>query len=364
MAMSQRFAAALLAAGVALTLGGPAAAAPPRDQQWYLDRIGVPQAHALTTGQGVLVGMFQSAVDTGDPDLAGRVRPARYVGSGGDIKPRPAGAESAAARAIGTGLTGLVVARGGTGPLGVAPGAEIQPINGPVGAEKVSQALRWLVDQGAKVIDMSGGFTVDDDTERIDGVNYALAKDVVVIVDARRADRLPEEATTGVLVVGGVTNDTERDGTASFGSRIDLSAPGATLGLVGLTGERSSGRPYGPIAAQGDLQACAITAGVVALVRARHPELNAASVIDRVLGTATDAGPPGPDSTYGAGVVDADAALTNDRPAVTANPLGDPGPPDSDGLFARYGVALAAVAAGFVVAAVVVLTMRRRRRRS
>jgi membrane-anchored mycosin MYCP len=360
----RRRAAALVVvvAGLSVVPVTPAAAAP-RDEQWYLDRLGAPAAQAVSTGDGVLIGMFQSSVDIADPALGGRVRPAKRVGPGGAVQDIPPGEVSAAGRAADTGAAGLVVARGSDGLLGVAPGAQIQPINGPTGEEKASQALRWLTDQGAKVIDMSGGFTVDNDTERIDGIAYALSKDVVVMMDARRADDLKDSATTGVLVVAGLTEDNERDGTASFGSRVDLAAPGATLGLIGRTGERTNG----PIATQGDIQACAITAGVVALVRAAHPELKAASVVDRLLGTAKDLGPAGRDSTYGAGLVDAAAAVTTDRPAVTANPLGDPGPPRDGGPTDRtiglVAIAGAAVVMVLIVVGVILLVVRRSRHR-
>ncbi|GIF00001.1 S8 family serine peptidase [Paractinoplanes rishiriensis] len=340
----------LLAAVAAVVLAAPPSTAPAG--QWHLDRIGVPQAQAVSQGDGVLVGMFLASVDTTLPALGGRVRPGKYVGSGGEIKDRPASADTEAGKEASTALAGLVVAQGTGGVLGVAPRAEIQPINGPVGEEKVSQALRWLTDQGAKVIDMSGGFTVDKDTKSIDGVNYALSKNVVVILDARQADRLDRDATTGVLVVGGVTEKGERDSGDSFDSRIDLSAPGATLGLQGVTG---------PVAAQGDQQASAITAGVAALILAKDPQLSAPSVLDRLIGTAKDAGPAGKDSTFGAGVVDAAAAVTADRVPVAENPLGDPGPPEGDGLPVILVGAAVAVAAVLLVV-VLWLVLRRRRR--
>ena len=74
---------------------------------------------------------------------------------------------------------------------------------------------------------------------------------------------------------------------------------------------------------QGTSGATPIVAGVVALVRAAHPELDAANVINRIVTTAHDAGPRGPDVTYGYGLVDATAAVTATVAAVTANPMGD-----------------------------------------
>ena len=63
--------------------------------------------------------------------------------------------------------------------------------------------------------------------------------------------------------------------------------------------------------------------GIVALVRAAHPELDAANVIQRMIATARDAGDAGADPIYGFGLVDAFAAVTADVPAVDANPMGD-----------------------------------------
>jgi hypothetical protein len=68
-----------------------------------------------------------------------------------------------------------------------------------------------------------------------------------------------------------------------------------------------------------------IVAGVVALVMAAHPELDAANVINRITATARDAGAPGPDVAYGFGLLDADAAVRAEVPRVTENPMGDLG---------------------------------------
>jgi subtilisin family serine protease len=73
----------------------------------------------------------------------------------------------------------------------------------------------------------------------------------------------------------------------------------------------------------GSSGATPIVAGVVALVRAAHPGLDAANVVNRVLATATDAGAAGVDPLYGYGRVDAAAAVSARVPAVRANLLGD-----------------------------------------
>jgi subtilisin family serine protease len=65
-----------------------------------------------------------------------------------------------------------------------------------------------------------------------------------------------------------------------------------------------------------------IVAGIAALVRAAHPELDAANVINRILTTARPQTDQTPDPLYGYGIVDAFAAVTSDVPRVSTNPLG------------------------------------------
>jgi subtilase family serine protease len=72
----------------------------------------------------------------------------------------------------------------------------------------------------------------------------------------------------------------------------------------------------------GSSGATPLVAGLVALVRASHPELNAANVIQRVLATATPVGTV-PSPTYGYGIINASAAVSSEVAPVEANPLGD-----------------------------------------
>jgi hypothetical protein len=50
--------------------------------------------------------------------------------------------------------------------------------------------------------------------------------------------------------------------------------------------------------------------------------MSAEQVINRIVSTAKDAGPPGKDPLYGYGILNAEAALKADVPEVSANPLG------------------------------------------
>jgi subtilisin family serine protease len=72
----------------------------------------------------------------------------------------------------------------------------------------------------------------------------------------------------------------------------------------------------------GTSAAAPLVSGLVALVRAAYPDLDAANVINRVIRTADPKGEEVPSPLYGYGIIDPVAALTAEVEAVEANPLG------------------------------------------
>jgi subtilisin family serine protease len=118
----------------------------------------------------------------------------------------------------------------------------------------------------------------------------------------------------GVLTVAGLDDNGEASYDASSqGITIGVSAPSEAL--VGV----APGGAY--MKWSGSSGATPIVAGLVALVRASHPELDANNVINRIISTATPVGEV-PSPIYGYGKIDAYAAVTADVPPVTVNPLG------------------------------------------
>jgi subtilisin family serine protease len=119
-----------------------------------------------------------------------------------------------------------------------------------------------------------------------------------------------------VLTVSGV----DENGTASS----DATAQGITIGVAAPSEELVGVVPGGQyVTWSGTSGATPIVSGIVALVRAAHPDLDAANVINRVIQSARDVGPSGADFTYGFGLVDAEAAVEDDIAAVDENPMGD-----------------------------------------
>jgi membrane-anchored mycosin MYCP len=314
-------------------LATPAWAEPVRSLQWHLATLKIDEVHKLSTGAGVVVAVLDTGVQSTHPDLAGRVLDGVHVSDAGtadDDKGLVDGTNH------GTAVAGLIAAKGG-GPdhaLGIAPDARILPVTvhlGDFGPTDAPAGIRWAVDHGAKVINLSiGGQHTNDEYDA--AVRYALDHDVVVVAAAGNV----KNGDAGVQVPGrlpGVLAVTAVDRTGTFwsgsahGPQVGLAAPG--VDIESLANHFSDGKPGGYIHASGTSGAAPMVAGAAALVRSRYPALKAPDVVNRLIRTADDAGPAGRDDEYGFGRLDILRALTADVPHVDANPLGAPAHPTS-----------------------------------
>ncbi|ROS51484.1 S8 family serine peptidase [Frigoribacterium sp. PhB24] len=322
---------------VAIVLGALVAAVVPasaatadqvRDAEYWLADYGVQRAWQTTRGAGTTVAVIDTGVDSSVRELQGVVVGGTDVsGLGSADGQTPVGDDPN----HGT-LVGSMVAGRGTGPgdgvIGVAPEADLLSVSVGFGSsavdsdDQIARAVRWSVDAGADVINMSlTRNTLDWPTSWDDAFLYAMEHDVVVVAAAgNRGSGTTEVGAPatmpGVLTVAGV----DRQGTASF----DASSQGITIG-VAAPSEDLVGVGPGDVhySWSGTSGATPLVAGIVALVRSAHPELGAADVINRVVSTATPKGSSTPDPLYGYGLVDAAAAVNASVPAVAANPMGD-----------------------------------------
>ena len=318
---------ALLGLPATVSPVGPAQADQVREREYWLADYGIENAWSLTRGAGVRIAIIDTGVDGTHPDLVGAVvGGADFSGLGSTNGQTPVGYE----RRHGTMVASLAAGRGNNGSdgvLGSAPEAEILSLSvsftgGVISSdEQIAHAVRFAVDNGADIISLSLTRNTRDWPESWDDAfGYAEDNDVVVIAAAgnRGSGTLSVGAPAtmpGVLTVGGVTQAGEAsDSASSQGITIGVMAP--SEGLVGAIPEG------GYVAWSGTSGATPIVAGIVALVRARYPDMNAANVINRILASARPVGNTIPDPLYGYGLVDAYAALVDDVPTVSANPLG------------------------------------------
>ncbi|RIV31608.1 type VII secretion-associated serine protease mycosin [Micromonospora radicis] len=321
------------------TLGVPVAYAPGdvadradqvRDEQWQLDKLGAKVAWRTSTGRGVTVAVIDSGVDGSHPDLAGRVLPGiDLVSPGGTSEPDPVG--------HGTTVAGLIAGRNDDrqGVVGLAPDARILPVrvldeeNRYDDALIVAQGVRWAVDNGAQVINLSLGGSGDSPALAA-AIDYAFARDVVVVACTGNLATSPDAKVwyparePGVIAVSGL----ERASNNLWSGAITGRATILTAPASGLVGARP---PSGYWRVQGTSFAAPLVAATAALVRSRYPKMSAGDVVNRLLVTAKDIGPTGRDDRFGYGLVDPIAALTADVPLVYQNPLDDNDPPGISG---------------------------------
>jgi subtilisin family serine protease len=238
--------AAVLAAGAmagTLLVGPDAHADSWRDKEYWLSESGITKAWDVSKGANVKVAVIDSGVDGGHPDLGGVV----VGGSDASGAGNPDGQKSIGAKPEhGTLVATMLAGRGhqpkdstakpsagaspSTGPdgiVGVAPEAQILSVSTWLGSpnpggksdqEQIPAAVRWAVDNGARVINISLGSTSPEWPQSWDAAFlYAEQKDVVIVAAAgnRQGGNVQVGAPAtipGVLTVAGL----DRAGAASI----------------------------------------------------------------------------------------------------------------------------------------------------
>ncbi|MFT5287803.1 MAG: subtilisin family serine protease [Planctomycetota bacterium] len=113
---------------------------------------------------------------------------------------------------------------------------------------------------------------------------------------------------SSVLAIGSITRTGALSGFSNFGTDIAFTAPGSSIRTTDRSG--SAGYTTGDFATvQGTSFASPYAAGVAALLLSLDPTLGAFEITAILQGSVKDLGVPGPDTTFGAGLVDAHAAL-------------------------------------------------------
>jgi subtilisin family serine protease len=298
--------------------------------------LGLAGAWSITKGSGdVIIAVVDSGVSPVHPEFAGRLV-AGYDFINKDDDP-------ADDHGHGTHVAGIAAAGiNGVGTVGVCPECKIMPVkvlnerNGGTWSS-VSKGILFAVDNGADVINLSLGATVSS-TTLISSVQYALDHDVVVVAAAGNlANNAPffPAAAPGVVGVSGTDAEDRYWPVSNYGDFIDVAAPGVNIYSSYYSLANGSGYAY----MSGTSMASPFVTGLAALIRSRRPDLSAVEVAGLLSSTAKDLGDPAWDRYYGAGRVDAHAALVaaNDGmdPATPAEPP-LPAVPDPARAYAVY----------------------------
>ncbi|MEU6216771.1 type VII secretion-associated serine protease mycosin [Streptomyces sp. NPDC047022] len=295
-----------------------------RSQQWFLDAMHAEEMWRTSTGRGVTVAVIDSGVDWNNPDLKGQVL------KGKDLAPASRGGdEHTDFEGHGTGMAGLIAGTGayggGKGAFGLAPGTKILPVRLPgehdgnpfAGPSYISKAIRYAVDAGARVINISRASTVGS-PELTAAVKYALKQDSLIFAgvgnDGDKGNPIEYPgATPGVVGVAAVGKDLRRSSFSEYGPQVDIAAPGQDM-------VHACGGKTGLCKTEGTSDATALASASAALIWSVHPDWTNNQVLRVMLNTA--GGPTNGakrNDSIGYGIV---------RPRIALQSPGDPGPAD------------------------------------
>jgi serine protease len=337
---------ARLAAPASAPAGGPTPGAPddeaawkgfPNDPQyryqWHLRQIHMPAAWKLNQGDGVVVAVIDTGVKRVS-DLAGveLVAGHNFVAKDDHFEDD---------HGHGTHVAGTIAqaTNNGVGVAGIAFHAKIMPLkvlsrtgSGTVG--DIADAIRYAADHGAQVINMSLGGRFPSKV-LAKAVKYAHDKGVVVVCaagnDGRGRVSYPA-AYPGAIAVAATQYDETTTFYSNWGKEIDVAAPGGNVRVD----QNGDGKPDGVLQNtlvpgdptkddyffyMGTSMASPHVAGVAALVVASG--VTQPDAVEKILKeSARHPKQVKWDEHYGAGIVDAQAALTKTEVAYGGYQLG------------------------------------------
>lgn len=289
------------------------------NKQWHHKTIGSVPAWAKQKGsKNVLVAIVDTGVDCGHPDLAANIDTSKTFSAYND-----SGCEDM--QGHGTHVAGTVgaVTDNQIGVAGVAPditlmSAKVLSNSGSGSYASVAAGIVAAADAGADIISMSLGGP-SNSAVITEAIKHAISKGALPVAamgnDGNERPSYPA-AIDGVFSVGATAINDQRARFSQYGSHIDIAAPG--VNIMATFPRNASGMPgkdYGAIS--GTSMATPIVSAVAALVMSQNPGISPEQVKTILKASAVDAGDPGFDKYYGAGIVNAEAAL-NASPAGVA----------------------------------------------
>jgi len=278
-----------------------------------LPLIGVPAAWKISTGSpSVVVAVLDTGITTTNPDLAG----VKLVSPYNVLAPSSAPTD---VNGHGTHVTGTIVAKtnNGTGVAGIAPGVSVMPVkvlgdNGSGYWSDFISGLNYAVAHGANIVNMSLGSTLSAAyvTSFQPAFDAAFAAGVTVVASAGNEGNSTVSypcAFNHVICVAATDNTNAHASFSNINSYIDISAPGVSIASTYIN--------YTYAMASGTSMSAPHIAAVAALVLSVHPADSPAQIEAALKSTATHLGAAGINTTFGAGQVNAGAAVAA-TPAV------------------------------------------------
>ncbi|MBN1316286.1 MAG: S8 family serine peptidase, partial [Anaerolineales bacterium] len=205
----------------------------------------------------------------------------------------------------------------GQGIAGICPQCRILPLKvldsvGSGNLSDVAAAIRYSVDQGADVINLSLGGE-DCTADLADAINYAYERNVTIV--ASSGNSCPVKVALGletfevsypaqfgrVIAVGATNSSDNRAYFSHYGATLDITAPGVDILSTYLNG----GYKY----LDGTSMASPMVAGLAGLLLSQDQSLTSAQVQTIIETSSDDIDSPGWDENTGWGRINAGRAL-------------------------------------------------------
>ncbi len=210
----------------------------------------------------------------------------------------------------GTGMIGAIAAQRKL--LGIAPNAKILAVHAfatttrqspEATTRQILAGIEWAIQKGARIINMS--FAGPHDPMIQLAMKNAHEKGVILIAAAGnlgpKSPPLYPAADPNVIAVTATDDDDQLFTGAVRGPHLAVAAPGVDI-MVPAPEEAYQ-------LTTGTSVAAAHVSGVAALLLERHPDADAATILEVLTSTATKLNPNGRDDRFGWGLVDPGAAL-------------------------------------------------------
>ncbi len=300
------------------------------------DNLGAVNAPAMwqngVDGSGVVVALMDSGVDYNHPDLGASWR------GGGNSWYDPHGQHTAPYDATGHGtqVMGVIVGGSASGsPIGMAPGAQwiavkIYDDSGQSTYSDIHLGFQWLLDPDGQPDTADAPHVVNNSWGLGNALNECLTEfqeDIQALKNAGIAvifsggNYGPSDASNvspanypESFAVGAVDENLAATTFSSRGPSVcdggffpDVTAPGVDI----YTTDRTFGGvfPDSYTLATGSSFAAPHAAGAIALLKDAHPGATLDELESALINSSVDLGEPGPDDTFGHGVIDVAEAM-------------------------------------------------------
>jgi subtilisin family serine protease len=311
--------------------------------QWHLPALGVPDAWRVQRGSpDTIVAVVDNGFDLTHPDLVDQlwsnplellngvdddgngfiddIHGWNFLDGNAELAPITSDAVDPDTRGHGTAVAGIIAAQAdnGAGVAGCCPGCTLMLLRARdfdtenTVVPRLAEAIDYAVDRGASVINISDGvLPADLDPDVAMALETALEEaevaGVVVVAsagnDAADSVRVPARYDS-VLAVAAVDHRLRPAPWTSFGSEVDVSAPGTCI----YTTEPDGDYRY----FEGTSAAAPIAAGLAGLLLSAHPDWSAQQVRDAITENVEPVEPGGlvdAEGKMGSGVLNFENAL-------------------------------------------------------